>query len=75
MDEYVGLPRDHRESYHTFMWENLFRHIDIDPKHVHILDGNAPNLAAECSAYEDAIKAAGGIELFLAGSAVCFVLG
>lgn len=68
MDEYVGLPRDHRESYHTFMWENFLKHIDIDPKNAHILDGNAPDLTAECAAYEEKIKSFGGIELFLAGT-------
>ena len=67
MDEYVGLPEDHPESYHVFMWKNLFRHIDIDPQHVHILNGNAPDLEAECQAYEEAIKSMGGIELFLGG--------
>lgn len=67
MDEYVALPRDHPQSYHTFMWTHLFRHIDIKPENVHILDGNAPDLEAECKEYEDAIHAVGGIELFLGG--------
>ncbi|GMS86121.1 hypothetical protein PENTCL1PPCAC_8296, partial [Pristionchus entomophagus] len=67
MDEYVALARDHPESYHTFMHHNLFRHIDIDPRHVHILDGNAPDLKKECDDYESAIRAAGGIHLFIGG--------
>lgn len=67
MDEYVGLPKDHPESYHSFMWNNFFNHIDILPENVHILNGNAENLEAECQAYEDAIKNAGGIDLFLGG--------
>ena len=67
MDEYVGLARDHPESYHSFMWENLFKHVDIDPANVHILDGNAPDPVAECDAYEQKIKDAGGIRLFLGG--------
>jgi len=67
MDEYVGLPEDHPESYHTFMWENFFNHIDIKPENVNILDGNAPDLLKECRDYEDKIKAAGGIDLFLCG--------
>merc|ERR1712168_1607277 len=67
MDEYVGLPRTHRESYHTFMFEHLFKHIDIDPKNVHILDGNAKDLDAECENYEKKITEAGGIELFVGG--------
>ncbi|KAK5995179.1 Glucosamine-6-phosphate deaminase [Cladobotryum mycophilum] len=67
MDEYVGIPRDHSESYHTFMWHHFFSHVNIHPSNVHILNGNAPNLEAECVAYEDAIKKSGGIDLFLAG--------
>lgn len=67
MDEYVGLERDHPESYHSFMWENLFKHIDIHPDNVHILDGNAENLAEECQNYEDKILKAGGIDLFIGG--------
>lgn len=67
MDEYVGLPRDHPESYHSFMWENLFKHIDIDPVNVHILDGNAADLQAECDSYEKKIIEAGGVELFIGG--------
>lgn len=67
MDEYVNLPRDHPESYHSFMWKNLFSHVDVSPKNVHILNGNADDLEAECQAYEDKIKALGGIELFLGG--------
>lgn len=67
MDEYVGLSRDHPESYHSFMYANFFSHVDIDPKNVNILDGNAASLATECLAYEEKIKALGGIELFLGG--------
>lgn len=66
-DEYVGIPRDHPESYHSFMWKHLFSHVNIHPNNVNILNGNAPNLEAECVAYEAKIKAAGGIDLFLAG--------
>lgn len=67
MDEYVGLPRDDPHSYHTFMWKHFFSHVNIHPSNVYILDGNASNPDAECDAYEDAIKAVGGIDLFLAG--------
>ncbi|KAG9325287.1 hypothetical protein KVV02_000035 [Mortierella alpina] len=67
MDEYVGLPRDHDESYHSFMWKNLFQHVDIHPDNVHILDGNAKDLDLECQRYEEKIAAVGGIELFLGG--------
>jgi glucosamine-6-phosphate deaminase len=67
MDEYVALARDHPESYHSFMWENFFKHIDILPENAHILDGNAKDLVAECNSYEEKIKAAGGIQLFIGG--------
>ncbi|KAF5388836.1 hypothetical protein D9757_005603 [Collybiopsis confluens] len=67
MDEYVGLPQDHPESYHTFMFREFFSHIDIPPTQVHILNGNAKDLIAECNSYEAKIKSFGGIELFLGG--------
>ncbi len=67
MDEYVGLPKEHLQSYHSFMWDNFFSLIDICPKNVNILNGNAPNLETECEAYEEKIKAIGGIHLFLGG--------
>ena len=67
MDEYVGLEESHPESYHSFMWNNFFSHVDIDPKNVHILNGNAEDLMAECEAYEAAIVEAGGIDLFMGG--------
>ena len=67
MDEYVGLPVDHPESYHSFMFSNLFNHIDCPKENIHILNGNAPDLAAECEAYEKEIEKFGGIDLFLGG--------
>ena len=67
MDEYVGLPEEHPESYHSFMWNNFFNHVDIDPANVNILDGNAENPELECAEYEERIRKAGGIDLFLGG--------
>ena len=67
MDEYVGLPEDHPESYHSFMFRNLFDNIDIPRENIHILNGNAPDLDKECEEYEEAIFDAGGIDLFLGG--------
>ena len=67
MDEYVGLPVEHPESYHSFMWNNFFNHIDIKKENVHILDGNAPDLQAECDHYEQMIAEAGGVDLFMGG--------
>ena len=67
MDEYVGLPEEHPESYHSFMWNNFFSHIDIRKENVNILNGNATDLEAECSRYEAKMKNYGGIHLFLGG--------
>lgn len=67
MDEYVGLPEDHPESYHSFMFSNLFDHIDCPKENIHILNGNAKDLEAECAHYEQMIEEAGGIDLFLGG--------
>lgn len=70
MDEYVDLPRDHPESYHYYMYNNFFKHIDIGPENVHILDGNAVDLERECNDFERKIKEAGGIELFIGGTLI-----
>ena len=67
MDEYVGIPAEHPQSYHSFMWNNFFSHIDILPENINILDGNAIDLETECQNYEDKIKSLGGIHLFLGG--------
>lgn len=70
MDEYVGLPVDHPESYHSFMYNNLFKHIDCPDENIHILNGNASDLEAECANYEMMIQEAGGIDLFIGGVGV-----
>ena len=67
MDEYVGLPENHPQSYHSFMAEHLLNHIDCPKENIHILSGNAEDLQAECQHYEDMIREAGGIDLFLGG--------
>jgi len=67
MDEYIGLPEEHPESYHSFMWNNFFKHIDINPENVNILNGNAADLQKECEEYEEKIRRAGGIDLFMGG--------
>ena len=67
MDEYVNIPKEHPESYHSFMWNNLFSHIDIKKENVNILNGNAPDLIAECAGYEEKIQKAGGVNLFVGG--------
>lgn len=67
MDEYIGIPQNHEQSYHTFMWSNFFSHIDIDPNNVHILNGNAEDMDEECLQYEAKIEEVGGIDLFIGG--------
>ena len=70
MDEYVGLPRTHHESYWFFMHDNFFDHIDIPAENINILNGMADDLEAECARYEAKIASYGGIDLFLGGSGV-----
>ena len=67
MDEYVGISPERPQSYHRFMFDNLFNHIDINPKNIHILDGNSAYLNKECADFEEKIKSFNGIELFLGG--------
>ena len=67
MDEYVGIPENHLERYHSFMWNNFFCHIDIPKENIHILNGNAKDLEEECRNYEKQIADFGGIELFMGG--------
>ncbi len=67
MDEYVGLPVEHPESYHSFMFRNFFDHVDVPHENINILNGLADDPEAECAAYEERIKAAGGIDLFMGG--------
>lgn len=87
MDEYVELPEDHPESYHTFMFPVIATNaslagtslakltyititglVDIDPRNVNVLNGNAPDLVGECNEYEVKIEGVGGMELFLGGT-------
>ncbi|MER3384750.1 glucosamine-6-phosphate deaminase [Pectobacterium aroidearum] len=67
MDEYVGLPTDHPESYHTFMHQNFFNHVDIPRENINLLNGNAEDITAECRRYEEKIKSYGKIHLFMGG--------
>lgn len=61
LDEYAGIAASHPGSYHAFMQQQLFDHVDIDPSHAHIPRGDAPDLAAECLRYEALIRDAGGL--------------
>lgn len=67
MDEYVGLEKHHPQSYHTFMHDNFFSHVDIQPENINLLNGNASDITAECKRYEDKIKSYGKIHLFMGG--------
>ena len=67
MDEYCNLAEEHPESYHSFMWNNFFSHVDVKKENVNILNGNAEDLEAECARYEEKIKSYGGIHLFMGG--------
>jgi len=67
MDEYVGLPQEHPESYHTFMYKNFFDHVDIPRENINLLNGNAPDVDEECRQYEAKIKSYGKINLFMGG--------
>ncbi|MGH7988899.1 MAG: 6-phosphogluconolactonase, partial [Limisphaerales bacterium] len=60
LDEYVGLPTTHEQSYHHFMWKNLFRHVNISKRNVHIPDGMSRDIPKFCADYEARIRAAGG---------------
>lgn len=67
LDEYVGLPPDHDQSYHYFMWTNLFGHVNVDPGRVHIPQGMADDIDEFCAWYERKIEQAGGIDLQILG--------
>ncbi|MFC3748111.1 glucosamine-6-phosphate deaminase [Paenibacillus sp. GCM10012306] len=67
LDEYVGLPTDHPQSYRSFMNEHLFNHIDIDLSRTHVPDGNASDLSAECAAYDRMLEENGPVDLQILG--------
>jgi glucosamine-6-phosphate deaminase len=67
LDEYVGLPADDVNSYHYYMNENLFKHINMRKENINIPDGMAKDMEKECLCYEEKIKAIGGIDLQVLG--------
>src|SRR5215470_20057633 len=68
LDEYLGLPASHPQSFRHFMQEHLFRHVNVQPGNIHIPDGSIRgNYEQYCASYEQAIRAAGGIDLQLLG--------
>jgi glucosamine-6-phosphate isomerase len=67
LDEYCGLPRENPQSYYSFMHDHLFSHINVQKENVHLPDGMAADVSAECERYESKIDAAGGIDLQILG--------
>ncbi len=67
LDEYVGLSARHEQSYHYFMQENLFKHINVPRERIHIPSGTTKNYSAFCQWYEDRIRACGGIDVQVLG--------
>jgi glucosamine-6-phosphate deaminase len=68
LDEYLGLPAAHPRSFHHFMYENLFAHVNVVPRNIHIPDGTIRgDYDRYCASYEEAIRKAGGIDLQLLG--------
>jgi glucosamine-6-phosphate deaminase len=70
MDEYVGLPHEHDQSYWYFMHDNFFNHIDIPEHNINMLNGMTDDPEAECRNYEKKIALLGGIDLFMGGIGV-----
>ena len=62
LDEYRGLPKDHPESYWSFMHRNLFDHVNIDPAHINLPDGTNLDAEAECKRYDEVIRSVGGVD-------------
>jgi glucosamine-6-phosphate deaminase len=67
LDEYVGLPQNHEQSYHYFMHENLFQYVNIPKENIHIPSGTTSNYRAFCEWYEQRIKDCGGIDVQILG--------
>ncbi len=67
MDEYIGLEPTHPQSYHYFMQENFFKHVNLKPENIHLLNGMTRDFAKECSEYEREMRKLGGVNLFIGG--------
>ena len=67
LDEYVGLPPRHAQSYHHFMWTHLFDHLNVNPSRVYIPNGMADDVEVQCQWYEEQIERAGGIDIQILG--------
>ena len=75
LDEYAGVPPTDERSFRHWMQEHFFRHVNLRPENVHLPDGMAPDLEAECRRYEEAIRSAGGVDLQLLGIGVAGHIG
>lgn len=67
LDEYYNLPKENDQSYHYFMYKNLFDHININPENIHIPNGMTDDVNAECERYDELIKEAGGVDIQVLG--------
>ncbi|SMB97445.1 glucosamine-6-phosphate deaminase [Thermanaeromonas toyohensis ToBE] len=67
LDEYYGISSEDKRSFHYYMWENLFKHLNIPRGNIHLPDGGAQDIEEECRRYEEAIREAGGIDLQVLG--------
>jgi len=67
LDEYYNLPKENNQSYHYFMHQNLFNHININPANIHIPNGMTNNVDAECERYDELIKESGGVDIQVLG--------
>ena len=67
LDEYYKLPKESDQSYHYFMYKNLFDHININPENIHIPNGMTADVDAECERYDKLIKEAGGVDIQVLG--------
>ena len=75
LDEYIGVPAEHPQSYRYYMNRHLFGKVNIDPNNTYIPDGMAEDLPGEATAYEARIRTAGGIDLQLLGIGVAGHIG
>ncbi|WP_199620007.1 glucosamine-6-phosphate deaminase [Paenibacillus alkalitolerans] len=67
LDEYAGLPREHPQSYYSYMRTHLFDHIDVPESNIHIPDGTAANVREECERYDRLLEQTGQIDLQILG--------
>lgn len=70
LDEYVGIPSEHPASFHSYMWDHLFRHLNIPKTRIHIPDGMTKNIPSHCRKFEEDIRSAGGIDIQILGIGV-----